>query len=77
MAIGRLREVESKQISPGTNVQSFPTFIVEDEDGLEVRRVEGRQENPKALMAQLGLRKKKTRHTLRRNRARTTRRKIR
>jgi hypothetical protein len=80
MAVGPVREVESKQMTPGTDVTIFPTFIVEDEDGLEVKRVEGRQTNPKALMRQLGMKSKKmgtTRRSSRRNRPRTTRRNIR
>lgn len=79
MAVGRMREVESKQVPQEANVQSFPTFIVEDENGLEVKRIEGRQANPKALMRDLGMKsKKKTLRTRRASRrARTTRRNIR
>lgn len=81
MAMGRMREVESKQAPQEVNVQSFPTFIVEDENGLEIRRVEGRQSNPRALMRELGMKSKKQgKKTLRKRRTsrpRTTRRNIR
>jgi hypothetical protein len=79
MAMGRMREMESKQIPSGKDVQSFPTFIVEDENGLEVKRVVGSQSDPRALMAELGLRgkKSKTRKMKGSRRAGTTRRKIR
>jgi hypothetical protein len=78
-SLGNVKEVESKQVPMGKNVQSFPTFVVEDEDGLEVKRVEGRQTSPLALLADLGVKKKKkTRKSkTRRLRAGSTRRKIR
>ena len=71
-----LKEVESKQMPPGTGIQSFPTFVVKDEDGNEVKRIEGRQENPKVLMRELGLKKGVSRRTRRRRGPRTTRRRI-
>jgi hypothetical protein len=77
-SLGNAKEVESKQVPMGKNVQSFPTFVVEDEDGLEVKRVEGRQTSPRALMADLGVKKKRTRKSkTRRLRPGSTRRKIR
>ena len=87
MAVGHLREMESAQIPPNKNVKSFPTFVVEDENGMEVHRVVGSQSDPDALMTELKLKKKekpakkgkgrrKTRKT-RRLRAGATRRKIR
>lgn len=78
-SLGSVKEVEAKQVPMGKNVQSFPTFVVEDENGMEVKRVEGRQGNPVALLADLGVRKrKKTRKSkTRRLRPRTTRRQIR
>lgn len=81
MAMGHLREMESRQIPAGKNVQSFPTFVVEDENGVEVHRVVGSQSDPEALMAQLKLKPKskkgKGRRKTRRLRAGTTRRNIR
>jgi hypothetical protein len=79
MAKGPIREVEAKQVPSEANVRSFPTFVVENEDGQEVDRVEGRQMNARALMKRLGMKAKKTKGTLRRrsSRARTTRRNIR
>lgn len=76
MAKGQMREVESKQMPPDSGVQSFPTFVVLGDDGQEIRRVEGRRDDPKALLRELGLRMK-ARQTLRRRRPRTTRRRIR
>lgn len=58
MAVGHLREMESKQIPPNKDVKSFPTFVVEDEDGMEVHRVVGSKSDPEALMAELNLKKK-------------------
>lgn len=84
MAVGRLREMESKQIPPNKDVKSFPTFVIEDEDGVEVHRVVGSQSDPEALMTELKLKKKETKgkgrrktRKSRRSRARTTRRHIR
>ena len=84
MAVGRLREMESKQIPSGKDVKSFPTFVVEDENGMEVHRVVGSQSDAEALMTELKLKEKpkkgkgrrKTRKS-RRSRARSTRRYIR
>ena len=79
-SLGNVKEVEAKHVPMGKNVQSFPTFVVEDENGLEVKRVEGRQISPATLMSDLGVRKvkrsRKSKKT-RRLRARTTRRRIR
>jgi hypothetical protein len=75
--MGHTKEVEARQVLPGKNVSSFPTFVVEDEHGLEVRRVEGRQSSPKMLMKQLGVKPRKSSTRRRRVRARTTRRQIR
>ena len=74
------KEVEARQVGPEKNVSSFPTFVVEDENGLEIKRVEGRQSNPKVLIRELGVkaRKSSTRKSkTRRLRPRTTRRRIR
>jgi hypothetical protein len=71
------KEVESQQVPPGKDVVSFPTFVVEDENGLEIRRIEGRQVDAKSLVKQLGVKSKKSSTRRRRVRARTTRRKIR
>lgn len=75
-SLGKVKEVESRQVPSGKNVQSFPTFVVEDENGMEIKRVEGRQTSPIALMADLGVKRKRSRTTRRRVRPRTTRRKI-
>ncbi len=48
-SLGSAKEVESRQVPMGKNVNSFPTFVVEDENGLEIRRVEGSQSSPKEL----------------------------
>ena len=78
---GQTKEIESKQVPMGKNVTSFPTIVIEDENGLEVRRIEGRQTDAKALLSEIkgkkkgGRKARKTRKT-RRSR-RTTRRKIR
>lgn len=78
MAVGPVREVESKQLPRGSTVRSFPTFVVENEDGQEVDRVVGRQKNAVALMKRLGMKMKRSKGTLRRrSNPRTTRRKIR
>lgn len=81
MAKGKvsMKEVESKQMPPGTGVQSFPTFVVKDEEGNEVKRIEGRQTDAGVLMRELGVKKGgRRKKTLRRyrSRARTTRRRI-
>lgn len=78
-SLGKTKEVESRQVPPGKNVQSFPTFVVEDANGMEIKRVEGRQVSPMALMHDLGVEKKKKKSKTRRgsSRPRTTRRKIR
>ncbi len=71
-------EIEAQKVPAGKNVTSFPTFVLEDENGLEVKRVEGRQLNAKALMKELGVKPRNSRTTRRRRvRARTTRRQIR
>jgi hypothetical protein len=77
--MGRTKEVEAQQVPPGKNVNSFPTFIVEDENGLEIKRVEGRQADVKELIESLGVKGKKKggRTRRRRSRPRTTRRRIR
>jgi hypothetical protein len=75
--IGRTKEVEAQQVPPGKNVNSFPTFVVEDENGLEIKRVEGRQSDPRMLVASLGVKAKKSKTRRRRMRPRTTRRRIR
>jgi hypothetical protein len=81
MAMGNLREMESKQIPSGKNVSSFPTFVIEDDNGLEVHRIVGSQEDAESLMTALKLKPKskkvKGRRKTRRLRAGTTRRKIR
>lgn len=79
MTKARTREVESAQVPPGVGVDSFPTFIVEDGNGSEVKRIVGRQMDPRALMAELGLPRKSKRSTRRGKRSlpRTTRRRIR
>lgn len=76
--MARTKEVEAQQVPPGKNVNSFPTFVVEDENGMEVKRVEGRQSDPRMLIASLGVKTKKRGTTRRRRmRPRTTRRQIR
>lgn len=70
------KEVEARQVPFGKNVQSFPTFVVEDENGIEVKRVEGRQTSPLALMADLGVKRKRSRTRRRRVRGGSTRRKL-
>lgn len=75
--IGRTKEVEAQQVPMGKNVNSFPTFVVEDENGLEIKRVEGRQTDPRMLVASLGVKGKKSKTRRRRMRPRTTRRRIR
>lgn len=76
-SLGNAKEVEARQVPMGKNVQSFPTFVVEDENGMEIKRVEGRQTSPIALMADLGVKRKTSRRRrTRRVRAGTTRRKI-
>ncbi len=79
LAVGRLREMESKQIPPSKEVMSFPTFVIEDEDGNEIERIVGREEDPEVLMSKLKLKPKKGkgRRKTRRLRPGTTRRKIR
>jgi hypothetical protein len=80
-SLGKTKEVESKQVPPEKNVQSFPTFIVEDENGVEIKRVEGRRTLPAELLHDLGMQKKKKTKSRkggrRHSRARTTRRRIR
>jgi hypothetical protein len=76
-SLGKVKEVEARQVPEGKDVQSFPTFVVEDENGIEIRRLEGRQTSPITLMADLGVKARKSRTRRRRVRARTTRRKIR
>jgi len=77
-SLGKVKEVEARQVPEGKNVQSFPTFVVEDASGMEVKRLEGRQTNPVTLIADLGVKPRKSRSTRRRRvRARSTRRKIR
>jgi hypothetical protein len=81
MAKGRMREVEMKQIPPGVEIHSFPTFVVEDETGMVVKKIVGSRKDPAELMRELGLRRKtqsKTRSKTRRfSRPGATRRKIR
>lgn len=78
MAKGQLKEVESKQVPPGADVSSFPTFVILDENGQEVERVEGRRTDASGLMSELKLKKKSGgKRKTRRLRAGTTRRKIR
>ena len=74
---GGMKEVESKQVLPDAGVQSFPTFVVKDDEGVEVKRIEGRQMDAGALMRELGLKKKGgSRRTRRRRGTRSTRRRI-
>jgi len=54
-ARANVSETESAEVSPRDGVSSFPTFVVRRGDR-EVRRVEGAQENPAALIRALGLR---------------------
>lgn len=78
MTNARTREVESAQVPPGAKVESFPTFVVEDENGTEVKRAVGRRLDARALLSELGLRRKQMRKTRRgRSLPRSTRRKIR
>ena len=53
-------ETESAEVSPRDGVSSFPTFVVRRGDR-EVTRVEGAQEDPKALIQALGLRRRRAR----------------
>jgi hypothetical protein len=71
------KEVEARQVSPDKNVNSFPTFVVEDENGLEIKRVEGRQSDPRMLIRELGVKPRKSKTRKSKTRPRTTRRRIR
>ena len=77
MATGRMREVEMKQIPPGVDIRSFPTFVVEDENGLEVKKIVGSRKDPAVLMRDLGLKRKSRSKTRRFLRPGATRRKVR
>lgn len=74
-SLGKVKEVESKQVPMGKNVNSFPTFVIEDGSGMEIKRVEGRQTTPKELLKALGM-KKKSYTRRRRVRGGATRRKV-
>jgi hypothetical protein len=53
-------ETESAEVSPRDGVSSFPTFVVR-RGNQEVTRVEGAQEDSRALMQALGLRRRRAR----------------
>ena len=77
MAKGQMKEVESAAMPPTANVDSFPTFVKLNDEGMEVYRVVGRQTNAPALMKELGLARRSRSTRRRRGRPGTTRRKIR
>jgi thiol-disulfide isomerase/thioredoxin len=73
-SLADVSETESAEVSPRDGVSSFPTFVVLRGDR-EVTRVEGAQEDPKALIQALGLRRRRARgrRTYRRGRQVTKR----
>jgi thiol-disulfide isomerase/thioredoxin len=59
-SVADVSETESAEVSPRDGVSSFPTFVVL-RGNREVTRVEGAQEDPKALIQALGLRRRRAR----------------
>lgn len=65
----RFKEVESKRTPADAQVTSFPTMKIETEEGQEQKRIEGRRESGKQILAELGISARRRRgHTLRRGR---------
>jgi hypothetical protein len=58
--VADVEEKESAEVSPDDGVSSFPTFVVR-KGATEVKRVEGAQESPVALIRVLGLRRPSSR----------------
>ncbi len=65
----KTKEVESKMTPAEAQVTSFPTMKVEDEDGREQKRIEGRRGSGQEILSELGISARRRRgHTLRRGR---------
>ena len=65
----KTKEVERQKTHAGAQVTSFPTMKIEDENGQEVRRIEGRRESGKEILSELGVSPTRRRaRTLRRRR---------
>jgi len=71
MAKGRMKikEVERKMTPAEAQVTSFPTMKIEDEEGREQKRIEGRRDSGTQILSELGISARRRRgHTLRRGR---------
>jgi hypothetical protein len=57
MVKGKLKtkEVESKMTPAEAQVSSFPTMKIEDEDGKEEKRIEGRRGSGREILGDLGV----------------------
>lgn len=64
----KTKRVEQSEMPFGKGVTSFPTMMIEDEDGSEEKRIEGRRQTGKEILADLGISLRKRPHTLRRRR---------
>ena len=51
----KVKEVEQKKTPPEAKVSSFPTMKIEDENGVETKRIEGRRESGKEILTDLGV----------------------
>ena len=73
-----VEEREASKVTPAEEVQTFPTFVVKDEDGKVVRKEPGAVTTAGAIMTKLGLdgggsRRRRTHRRTRKLRHRTLR----
>lgn len=61
----KVKRVESKMMPIGASVTSFPTMKIEDENGEEVKRIEGTRQSGKEILKDLGVSLRNRRRTLR------------
>lgn len=64
----KTKRVEQSELPFASGITSFPTMVIEDENGNEEKRIEGRRQSGKEILADLGISLRKRPHTLRRRR---------
>lgn len=64
----KTKRVEQSDLPMGKQVVSFPTMMIEDESGNEMKRIEGTRMSGKEILSELGVSSRARPNTLRRRR---------